>query len=215
MKFKILATIVLFTLISCKPQMDYVWSKKGFEGKKINKIAVIAISKDFSARESIENRIVNDLKENGINAISGITFLPPNASKSDWETENIAKKLIELGVDGAISVSLLNTRDKTEFVPGQPYMYPNGFYRYGGYVNRVYGNIYSPGYYEQQTEYLIESRLYDVTITSDKEDALLWLGQSNIVSPSSLKDAAKSYGDNLVGYLIENKIIIKDSLQNE
>jgi hypothetical protein len=209
MKLKILITIVLFSLISCKPQMDYVWSKKGFEGKKINKIAVIAVSKDNAARQSVENRIVNDLKSNGIDAISGLSFLPPNASDSEWETENIAKKLIDLGVDGAISVTLLDTRDKTEYIPGQSYMYPYGYYRYGRYVYNSYSNIYTPGYYDQQTEYLIESKLYDVTIKSDKENALLWIGQSSIVSPTSLNDAAKSFGDNLVGYLIENKIITK------
>ncbi len=200
---------MLFFLVSCKPQMDYVWSKKDFEGKKINKIAVIAVTKDNAARQLVENRIVNDLKDYGIDAISGLSFLPPNASDSDWETANIAKKLIELDVDGAISVTLLDTKDKTEFVPGQSYMYPNGYYRYGRYIYSSYSNIYSPGYYDQQTEYIIESKLYDVTITSNKENALLWLGQSSLISPSSINDAAKTYGDNLVGYLIENKIITK------
>jgi hypothetical protein len=189
--------------------MDYVWSKKGFEGKNMKKIAVIVVSKDAAARSTIENRIVNDLKDNGVDAISGLSFLPPNASKSDWETKRIAEKLKELGADGAISVSLISSNDKTEYVSGQSYIYPNGYYRYGRYVYRNYGNVYSPGYYEKQTEYLIESRLYDVTITSDKEKALLWMGQSSLVSPSSLKDAARSYGDNLIAYLIKNELIIK------
>jgi hypothetical protein len=189
--------------------MDYVWSKKGFDGKNMKKIAVIVVSKDAAARSTIENRIVNDLKDNGVDAISGLSFLPPNASKSDWETKRIAEKLKELGADGAISVSLISSNDKTEYVSGQSYIYPNGYYRYGRYVYRNYGNVYSPGYYEKQTEYLIESRLYDVTITSDKEKALLWMGQSSLVSPSSLKDAARSYGDNLIAYLIKNELIIK------
>tara|TARA_B110001454_G_C12617910_1_gene391600 strand:- start:92 stop:727 length:636 start_codon:yes stop_codon:yes gene_type:complete len=209
MKIKILITIVLFGLISCKPQMDYVWSKKGFDGKNMKKIAVIVVSKDVAARSTIENRIVNDLKDNGVDAISGLSFLPPNASESDWETKRIAEKLKELGADGAISVSLISSNDKTEYVSGQSYIYPNGYYRYGRYVYRNYGNVYSPGYYEKQTEYLIESRLYDVTITSDKESALLWMGQSSLLSPSSLKDAARSYGDNLIAYLIKNELIIK------
>jgi hypothetical protein len=210
MKIKILITIVLFGLFSCKPQMDYVWSKKGFEGKNMKKIAVIFVSKDAAARSAVENRIVNDLKNNGIDAVSSLSFLPPNASKSDWETKKIAEKLIELEADGAISVSLISSNDKTEYVPSQSYMYPNGYYRYGSYVYRNYGNVYSPGYYEKQTEYLIESRLYDVTIASNKEKALIWMGQSSLVSPSNIKDAAKSYGDNLVAYLIKNKIIINN-----
>jgi hypothetical protein len=190
--------------------MDYVWSKKGFEGKNMKKIAVIVVSKDAAARSTVENRIVNDLKNNGIDALSSLSFLPPNASKSDWETKKIAEKLIELGADGAISVSLISSNDKTEYVPSQSYMYPNGYYRYGSYVYRNYGNVYSPGYYEKQTEYLIESRLYDVTIVSNKDKALIWMGQSSLVSPSNIKDAAKSYGDNLVAYLIKNKIIINN-----
>jgi hypothetical protein len=209
MKIRILVTFILFALLSCKPQMDYVWKKDGFNGKKMNKVAVIVVSKDNAARQAIENRIVEDLKGNGIDAISGLSFLPPNATKSDWETENIAKKLISLEVDGAISVTLINTSDKTEYIPRQTYMYPVGYYRYGWNVYNTYDSVYSPGYYEQQTEYLVESKLYDVKVTSDEERALLWIGQSSLTSPSSLNDAARTFGDNLIGYLIENKVITK------
>ena len=200
---------LLFLSFGCKPTMDYVWKKDNFNGKKFNKIAVIAVSDDFSVRQEVENGIIRDLKENGIEAISGLSFLPPNAPKSEWEAENIAKKLKAMGVDGALSVNLINKRDRTDYVPGETYVYPTGYYRYGNHIYNNYSRIYNPGYYVEVEEYLIEANLYDVTVTSSKQQALMWTGQSKLYNPSGVKSAATSYSDNLIGYMLGNNILLK------
>ncbi len=211
---KVLLLLVSILLVGCAPSMEYVWKKNEFTGKKFKKIAVIVISKDYAVRSAVEQQVVQDLRDEGIDAVQGTTFLTPSSTKSDWKTENIAKKLEVLGVDGAIGISLVNVRDRTDYVPGDSYMYPSGYYRYGRYVYRNYDRIYTPSYYENVKEYVIESNLYDVMVTSDKENALLWKGQSTLQNPSSLGGAASSYAGNLVDYLVKNKVVLSENSKN-
>ncbi len=208
MKQTILLFIAACILSACSStNMESVWAKENFTGKQVSKVAVIAVSKDFQVRTETESAIVAKLEAKGINAIAGTSFLGLNATKADWETENIAKKLENLGVDTAIGISLINVRDVTEYEPGMSYSYPSGYYRYGRYIYQNYNHVYSPGYYVETQEYVIESNIYDVMVASDKENALLWRGQSVIHSPSSLNQAARSNASNLVNYITKNNII--------
>ncbi|AUC16292.1 hypothetical protein BTO06_14545 [Tenacibaculum sp. SZ-18] len=190
--------------------MQYTWSKEGFTGKKFKKIAVIVVSKDYEVRSRVESKIAQDLASEGFEVVKGISFLGPDAPKENWETKKIGEKLRFLGVDGAIGVTLVNIRDKTELIGGDSYLYPSGYYRYGRYIYTTYDRVYNPSYYKDVKEYIVESNLYDVEITSSKEKALLWKGQSAVHDPTSIQSGAKTYADNLTQYLVKNKIIIPE-----
>jgi hypothetical protein len=71
-----------------------------------------------------------------------------------------------------------------------------------------YNNVYSPGYYENTKQYIVESNLYNLTISTDAENAMVWKGQSSVYNPSSIDGGATSYAKNLVGYLVKNNIIL-------
>ena len=201
---------ILCFFCSCAPTMDYTWTKNSYKGKKFNKIGVVVVSKDQAVRNALENKIVSDLKEQGVDAIASITsFLPVNAPKSDWNTGQIASNLKSYGCDAAIGISLVNIKDRTDFIPGSSYIYPTGYYRYGRHIYTNYNRVYSPGYYEQNIEYVIESNLYDLTVNNIEINAMVWKGQSSITNPRSVSGGSKIYADNLVDYLIKNNIIIK------
>jgi hypothetical protein len=114
--FPVLAIVLLQ---SCAPTMDYTWSQDNFKEQKINKIAVVVVSKNQAIRQSVESEIASDLRAEGIDAITSIsTFLPVNASKEDWTTDAIAKQLEKLGCDAAIGISLINQKDRTNMFRG-------------------------------------------------------------------------------------------------
>jgi len=206
---KITLLFGLLLLMGCAPTMDFTWAKDSYLARKFNKIAVVVVSKDQSIRSEVENRVVADLRKNGINAIASInSFLPVNASKSDWETETIAKKLKQIDCDGAIGISLVNTRDRKDYVPGQSYLYPVGYYRYGRHVYTNYNRVYTPGYYEQSKEYIIEANLYDLTVSTKEEEAMVWKGHSSITNPNSIESGVNSYADNLIKYMIQNNVLL-------
>jgi len=200
---------LLVIFYGCAPTMDFSWTKNSYKGKTFNKVGVIVVSKDQAVRSTLENKIVLDLKEQGIDAVASInSFLPVNASKSDWDTEKIASNLKRNNCDAAIGISLVNILDRTDYVPGENYVYPTGYYRYGRHIYTNYNRIYSPGYYEQNREYVIESNLYDLTVDNIEINAMVWKGQSSVSNPRSVEGGSKIYADNLVGYLLKNNIII-------
>ena len=202
--------LMLLFLYGCAPTMDYSWIKNSYEGKTFNKIGVIVVSKDQAVRSTLENKIVLDLKEQGIDAIASInSFLPANAPKSNWDTAKIASNLKDNNCDAALGISLVDIQDRTDYVPGENYIYPTGYYRYGRHIYTNYNRIYSPGYYEQNREYVIESNLYDLTVDNIEINAMVWKGQSSVSNPRSVEGGSKIYADNLVGYLIKNNILIK------
>ena len=95
-KYKIYKVLVcvwsVFLLSNCAPSMQYTWSKEGFTGKQFKKLAVVVVSKDYQVRSEVESKIAQDLRNEGFEVVKGITFLGPNAVKSDWETEKIGEK---------------------------------------------------------------------------------------------------------------------------
>ena len=205
--------LTLIFFFGCAPTMDFSWTKNSYEGKTFNKVGVIVVSKDQAVRSTLENKIVLDLKEQGIDAIASInSFLPVNAPKSDWDTEKIASNLKSYNCDAALGISLVNIQDRTDYVPGEAYFYPTGYYRYGRHIYTNYNRTYSPGYYEQNKEYVIESNLYDLTVNDIEINAMVWKGQSSISNPRSVEGGSKTYADNLVGYLIKNSILINPTL---
>ena len=175
--FKVFTLLfIVSSAYRCAPSMKYTWSKEGVQGKEFEKIAVIVIGKDFEIRSLVESKVSKDLEQYGITMVKGTSFLGINASKNDWQPDIISKKLKSLGVDGAISISLINIRDKSEFVQGESYVYPSGYYRYGKHIYTTYSRVYTPSYYKDVKEYIVESSLYDVSIEKPREKALLWKG---------------------------------------
>ena len=201
-----LGVITCFT--SCKPTMEYVWSKEGFQGKKFNKLAVIAVSDDNAIRAAVEGEITDRLSAEGIATVEGFDVLPPNATRDDWKPENISKKLQALNVDGVIAIALVNVREREEYVPGtmRPGFGPI-YYGYGRHLYRSYDMIYSPGYYRDVKEYVVEASLYDTKDVKDEKEALIWLGQSKLYNPRSLKGSAASYADNVVKFMKQENVL--------
>jgi hypothetical protein len=102
--------------------------------------------------------------------------------------------VLDAGYDGALIVSLLDVKEKTEYVPGQTYYQPLYYGGYGGYYGGFYGYSYntygvvsSPGYYSQKKYIYIETRLFDL-----KTDEMNWASKSETKDPSDLKDFSAS-----------------------
>ncbi len=191
---------------SCAPTMTSEWKKEGYESQPFKKVAIIAISKNLELRQSVENHIISDLKsQKMIQTVSGLSLLPPNVSKEAWSEANIAKLLEQNQVDAVITVVPVNSYVSNDYNAGDMYAMPV-YGRVGRRVYRTYDMVYTPGYYEQSQNYVIEANLYDLT-QDDKKDLLVWKGQSVVYDPSSISSGAASFSNNLVQYLIKNNII--------
>ena len=212
MKAKILISLMVAALLwSCSTTMQYTWKKENFEGKKFNKILVLAISKNMKSRTLMENSVVDLLKSEGINASNALDVFTPVENLKDLTEDEIGKRIAAGGYDGVLITSLLDTRTRDVQVNNMsyyPYMY-GGYYGYGyrGFIYSNYNHLYSDQYRQEKT-YVLETRLYDVNITDPKE-AVVWAGQSEMVDPSGVESVSNSYSKQLVKALLESGAISK------
>lgn len=225
MKKTILVSIILLaalSLSSCTGALtDFsgTWKKPGFSGKKFNKILVVAVSNDLVKRNTVEKAVVNALAQEKIKATTSSSILDLGAIEKNQEgridttkLDAVKKMLTEAGYDGAIVVSLLDIKEKTEYVPGQTYYQPNYYsaygyntYSYRGFYNYSYATYHvvsTPGYYVEKTNILLESRLFDLV-----SDDMLWAAQSETLNPKDSKDFSSSYAQALVNSLVGDNLV--------
>lgn len=212
MRAKIFISLVVLSLLwSCSTTMEYTWKKENFEGKKFDKILVLAISKNMKSRKLMENSIADLLKRQGINATNALSIFTPGENAKDLTEDEIAKRIRDGGYDAVLITSLLDTKTRDVEVNNNsyyPYMY-GGYYGYGfrSYIYFNYYHMYADQYREEKT-YVLESRLFDVNI-GDPKKAVVWSGQSEMVDPTGVEQISRNYSKQLVKTLISSGAVQK------
>ncbi|NAS11486.1 hypothetical protein [Poritiphilus flavus] len=202
-----LSLISVFFLLGCGPaKMSSTWTKDGYKDRAYGKVAVVGMSKDLESRNLFEGGAVALLKENGINAVEGISMFPPGSGKN-LKAKDYIRIIKENELDGVITMALIDSKESERYQPGETVYVPS-YYRVGRYIARGY-NVYStPGYYQPTKTYLIEAVLYDVKgELSEGKETMVWTGQSSLMNPSSLESASKSFTKRLVNQLIADNIV--------
>lgn len=205
-----LAYLVLaFFIVNCSTsaRITSTWKAPEATAKKFNKIMVLGIIReaDRSIKEQMEDHLVGDLKELGYNAFSAYDVYGPKAF--DGMTEQQAnQKLAADGIDGVISVVLLDKQKERHYIPGRvvysPYIvYHNHFW---GYYHSIYTRIGDPGYYEITTKYFWESNLYDLTTNQ-----LVFSVQTQSFDPESRENLAHEYGKKIVQAMVNANVLQK------
>lgn len=137
------------------------------EREHFEKVSVIALVKNEIIRSRIESRF----KE-----ISPI-FHPTNHflnEKTGIDKEMLVKLLKSEKVDGVVTMRLVDTTKETNYVPGTTSAYYTyGYSGYGSLFGGWYGTYspmyYSPGYYRENTYYIIETNIFSL-----ENNKLIW-----------------------------------------
>jgi hypothetical protein len=176
MKPKIVFVFFLFSsalFVACGPstKIEKTWTDPSFKSgsESFHKILAMGLLKDESTRRIAEDKIVAAIK--GATAVQSYTYL----QASDTVRSAIEEKLKKDGFDGVVIMHLSTIDKSTSYVPGTTYGgwygYRYGYYGYGG----------SPGYYQEDKTYYVETNIY--SLTSNK---LLWSGTTSSLNPSKL-----------------------------
>ncbi|MDX8337910.1 hypothetical protein SLH46_01870 [Draconibacterium sp. IB214405] len=200
----IVAALVSLLLSACIPTMKYTWTKENYTAKKFDNILVLAITQNMEARTIFENTIVKALEEEGFHAENSLKLFPPIVSIEKISEEGIESKIKASDYDAVIVSSLVDVKaqevyDYVDYYRPYPYFYPRHIY-YG------YGYAYRPGYYRQETSFVVESRLFDTSATT-KEDAIVWSGQSELIDPVSYESGAKDHAYSMVKTLLKSGVL--------
>lgn len=171
----------------------------------VKKIMVAALlpDRDRELQKSMERKLVQELNAKGINAVSAYAAYGPKYFPQDEQKAIV--KLHEAGVDGVLTVVLLDKNKEEKYTPGTSRIAPVGFYRnWFGYYSTVYSRVYSPGYYTSANKYYWESNLYDLN-----PEKLLYSAQSQSFDPSSIAQLANDYSDKILTDMTKQGLVAK------
>jgi hypothetical protein len=188
MKIKLLLSVLAISLlVGCGPSTQIVktWTDPSLNGETVqsyNKVLVIAQLKDDSSRRIAEDKMVASSSKG--NFVASYNYLKPGQNNQNLAVADLLKD----GIEAIILMRLTDIAKTTDYVQGTPYYgawgYGRGFY--GGYGGWGYGSpMYgTPGYYQQNKTYYVETNVYDV-----KSNKLLWSGTTSTLNPTKATDA--------------------------
>ena len=203
-KISILFAVVLL-IASCSGNTKITSSWKSPEATNLDskKVMVVALlpEKDRELQKNMEDQLVEELKAKGVEAVSAFATFGPKYFPQD--EQKALDKLHETGIDGVLTIVLLDKTKEKSFNPGRVDIFPVGYYRtWFGYYRTVYSRIYTPGYYTTSTKLYWESNLYDLT-----GNKLLYSAQSESFDPSSVMQLASDYSKKIIGDMARQGLV--------
>ncbi len=174
MKSKLLVPVFLITILAaCGPstKISKSWmdpSVSASTWKPFQKVLVLGLVKDDATRRIVEDKLAAQFPGR---AVESYKYL----SATDTVDADVEAKLIKDGFDGLVYMRLANVDQSTSYVPGTTY---GGFYGYRGYGYGMHG---SPGYYQEDKTYNVETNIYSL-----QPPKLLWSGTTASMNPTKL-----------------------------
>ena len=211
---QILLFSLLFICLACSSvKVTDAWKSDSFSDIKNNKMLVVARTDNNQARIAFENRIVEELAKNGIEAKSSFSVFPTNIKmQKELTAENklaLEEFLKNEGFDGVIVSVIKDVQEITKTVTDGGYYAGSTFPRYyPGYYNGFFTFYYDPiSYYSTGTyvdptsttystkTFILETVAYDLT----KEDGqLIAVVTTQLENPSNLDKNAAVYTKKIV-----------------
>ncbi|HSD07048.1 hypothetical protein [Flavobacterium sp.] len=182
---KILIALICVFFASCGSNTTIVSSWRDpnatLSKEQFKKVMVVALVKNESTRRATENRIAS-INPNVL--ISSYNYL--NQQNLNLSQEEKLKILQNENFDGVITMRFIRADKETDYVPGTAnyyggMAYPGMGYGYVGGYGMGYGAgfggwygayapaYYTPGYYQENTYYYIETNIFDL-----KNNKLVW-----------------------------------------
>ncbi len=168
--------LTLLILTSCGGTQSTILStwkndETSITSENFKKVLVVGLVKDENIRKRVETRL------NEINPIFKTSY-PFLNKKSNIEKDLLVNLLKSENFDGVVTMRLVDVKTETSYSPStvsgyyySPYGYSVG--TYGGLFGNWYGSYsslyYSPGYFVENTYYIIETNVF--SLHSDK---LIW-----------------------------------------
>lgn len=162
MKTRLLLLCCTLLLSACQTTETLnTWSDDS-QAHAFSKVLVMAVLKEPVYRNLLEQKLVDALKAEGINAAAA-SNLYPNDDVLDEAMIDAA--ISQAGADSVMVIRLVDTRKETVYTPGTVYV-PGGYGgRYGlgyyGYYGGGYSAMSTPGYTTEYNISTVETTLFD------------------------------------------------------
>ncbi|MGE0569323.1 MAG: hypothetical protein AB7O73_15395 [Bacteroidia bacterium] len=199
--------LLVICLDSCSgsTMITGTWKKADVD-RKYNHILVAALSGTTTGKSILEEELVRNLSTRGLTITKSIDILPPNFINDDNHKQQLLDSIRGSGIDAILTVSLIDQKTETRYVPGTYNYapYPSfGYYgTFWGYYNYWYPRFETPGYYVEDNVYFLETNIYDA-----RSEELIWSAQSQTYNPSTRQSFSQEFARDITARLIKEKII--------
>src|SRR5690606_6894273 len=207
MKKICLLLVPLFFLSCSSIQVVDSWKNEDVLFFKPQKLLVVGITDNLTARMIFEEQLKNEFFKRNINAVVSTKVLDEsftNSERSEEEIQQMSEGLSEKGFDAVIISAVKGVDEKNTYYPGY-YTVNYHWTRFGKYYYRYQDIYYNPAYYNAYSIYRVETSIYNINEQSDK--ALVWVGALNIVDPQSIKNTVNEYVATIMKRLEKERII--------
>jgi len=207
MKKICLLLVPLFFLSCSSIQVVDSWKNEDVLFFKPQKLLVVGITDNLTARMIFEEQLKNEFFKRNINAVVSTKVLDEsftNSERSEEEIQQMIEGLSEKGFDAVIISAVKGVDEKNTYYPGY-YTVNYHWTRFGKYYYRYQDIYYNPAYYNAYSIYRVETSIYNINEQSDK--ALVWVGALNIVDPQSIKNTVNEYVATIMKRLEKERII--------
>ncbi|WP_186757909.1 hypothetical protein [Echinicola salinicaeni] len=171
--------LFLLLMMACSSSTSIVssWKEPGAntQNTKFSKILAVVMASTESARRQAEDELARE------NPIFVPSYQVLNSKEVSMDKEKSGDILKDQNIDGVLILKLVDKEKTQNYVPGS---YTGGYY---GRYSYYWGGYYDPGYYQENTNYLIEVSLYSL-----EKNELVWSGISSTVNPSSVEKTVKN-----------------------
>jgi hypothetical protein len=165
---------------------------------EFSNILVVAVLKEPAYRRIIEDKMVNVLKEMGVQALASVDSL----SNAELINESAAAEVISnAGADGIMVMRLVDTREETVYTPGSTYVRGGYGDRYNrgwhGYYGGGYSVMSTPGYTTEYNISTVETTLFNVATNERAWSTITKTTETSVISAidSYIKAIAKPLKD--------------------
>lgn len=205
---KIILLIVPFLLLNCSSiQVVDSWKNEGILFFKPQKLLVVGVTDNLTARKIFEEKLKNEFLKRNINAVESTSIFDEaftDSEKSEEEIQQMIAGLSEKGFDAVIISAVKGVDEQNSYYPGY-YTINYNWTRFGKYYYRYQDIYYNPAYYNDYTIYRVETSIYNINEQSDK--SLVWVGSLNIVDPQSIKNTVNEYVATIMKRLEKEKVV--------
>ena len=208
---KIVFILGILALTACSStRLVDSWKNKEIAVFRPQKLLVIGMTENLTARKIFEEKLKEQFINRGINAYESSMAIDQSftaSKRSEEEIEAMKEELLQQGFDAVVITAIVGIDDKTIQRSGHYTFGYNRWYRFGPYFYRFQDIYYTPDYYEDYRVFHIETSIYN--ISDDEDNSLVWVGTFNIVDPVNITTTVNDYVDRIIGQLERENLIEK------
>ncbi len=205
---KIVVVLTAWLLASCSStRFVDSWKNKEITSFNPEKLLVVGMTSNLTARKIFEDELRGALVQNGINAYASNGIIDQeftNAQRSMEEIEGMAQKLVDEGFD-AIAISAVKGEDSVEDYRSGYYDVGYRRYHFGRYWYTYQGIYYTPEYYSHYKIYHVETAIYNLVGGEDR--SLVWVGSFDIVDPQNITSTVNDYVARIIAQMKRDDVI--------